>query len=76
MIHSSTVINVQKVSDGIIAVKIRCCGDPSTDSVLSVHELHRPDEEIQKDVEEHRARVEQLHQQAQRAEELINKFRK
>jgi hypothetical protein len=42
-------------------VTVRCCKDKSTDSVLTLHELHRPDSEIDADIADHQARVETLH---------------
>lgn len=69
--HSSTVIRVEEVADGHLAVTVQCCGDPKTDSVLTIHELHRLDEEILKDIETHKARVEQLHAHKVRAKELM-----
>ena len=72
--HQSAIIKVHEPADGILAVTVRCCGDPKTDSVLSIHELHRTDEEIRKDIADHQARVEKLHADKLRAKELMGKL--
>lgn len=59
--HKAEVIKVEPVGDGHLAVRARCCGDATSDSVLTLLELHRPDEEIDRDVAEHLARIEKLH---------------
>jgi hypothetical protein len=69
--HQSAIIRVHEPADGILAVTVRCCEDPKTDSVLSIHELHRSDSDILKDIEVHKARVEQLHAHKARAKELM-----
>jgi len=61
MSHQATIIKVYVLADGILGVRVRCCGDESTESVLSLHELHRADEEIDEDIQAHLARVEKLH---------------
>lgn len=62
MPHSSSIVNVHEAADGILSVTIRCCGDPKTDSVVSIHELARSEEEIDQDVAVHRSRVEKMHE--------------
>ena len=74
MKHTSQIVQVSKPVSGLLAVTIRCCDDPKTDSVLTIHELHRPDEEIQADIEAHKARVEQLHAHDHRADSLMAKL--
>jgi hypothetical protein len=59
--HKAEVIDVQVAGDGHLAVKIRCCGDEQTDSVLTIVELQRADEEVDADIAAHVARVEKLH---------------
>jgi hypothetical protein len=46
MSHKAKIVKVEEVADGILSVKARCCGNKTTDSVLSLHELGRTDEEI------------------------------
>lgn len=59
--HVSAIVKIEEPADGLLAVTVRCCGDPITDSVLTLHELSRPDAEIDADIAQHRARVEKLH---------------
>lgn len=61
MTHSSRIIKVEPVGDGLLAVTVRCCKDSSTDSVLTLHELHREDAAIDVDIQTHQARIEKLH---------------
>ncbi len=72
MAHSASIVRVHEPADGILAVTVRCCGDPKTDSVLSIHALHREDAEILKDIQAHKARVEHLHAHKARAKELMS----
>jgi hypothetical protein len=67
MPHKSVVVRVEEPADGLLAVTIRCCGDPKTDSVLTIHELHRSEAEIDKDIADYQARVEKLHEAKARA---------
>lgn len=71
MAHTSVIIKVTEPADGLLAIHVRCCGDPTTDSVLTLHELHRSDEEIDADIARHQARVENLHAQKIRAKEHL-----
>lgn len=61
MAHKAEVIEVREPADGILAVRVRCCGDESSDSVLTLHELHRSTDEIDADIQKHLDRVEKLH---------------
>lgn len=61
MPHKSAILKIDEPGDGVLAVTIRCCGDPKTDSVLTIHELHREEAAIDKDIADHQARVEKLH---------------
>jgi hypothetical protein len=69
--HTSAIIQITEPVDGLLAVTVRCCGDPKTDSVLTLHELHRSDEEIDADIATHQARVENLHAAKIRAKEHL-----
>jgi hypothetical protein len=71
MSHSTRIVQVSKPASGLLAVTIRCCDDPTTDSVLTIHQLHRSDEDIQKDIDAHKARVEELHAHDGRADDLM-----
>jgi hypothetical protein len=74
MSHKAKIVNVEEVADGILAVKARCCGNKTTDSVLSLHELGRADEEIDADIQQHLARVQQLHADRDRAKQHVERL--
>ena len=76
MSHKSDLISVEETGDGHLAVRVRCCGDPSTDSVLTLQGLHRDDADIDKDIQEHHARVEGLHHARTRAKQHIERLLK
>lgn len=61
MSHKAEVVKVVEVADGILAVHARCCGDVSTESVLTLNELHRDEAAIDADVAAHLAKLEKLH---------------
>lgn len=61
MDHKAQIVKVEAVGDGLLAVHARCCGDASTESVLTLHEIHRDDAAIDADIAAHLARVEKLH---------------
>lgn len=74
MSHQAKIVSVTAVADGILAVRVRCCGDHSTDSVLSLHEIHRPTEELEADIQKHCAKVETTHANRERAREHIERL--
>lgn len=76
MPHQSEIVHVAAASDGAIAVRVRCCGDQTTDSVLTIFELHRDNSEIDKDIAAHQARVEKLHEARSRAIEHMERLKK
>lgn len=72
--HSSTIIKVHEPADGILAVTVRCCGDPKTDSVHTIHQLSRSKEVIKQEIAAHQAKVEQLHADKASAIELMKEL--
>lgn len=74
MAHVSKVVKVVPRRDGHLAVTIRCCEDPETDSVLTLHELQREDAAIDSDIQQHQARVEKLHGDSQRAFDHVQRL--
>lgn len=76
MSHKAVVTKVYILADGILGVRARCCADESTESVLSLHELHRPDEEIDRDIQQHLAHIEKLHADRDRAKAHIERLMK
>jgi len=74
--HKTQVIEVSPAGDGHLAVRVRCCGDRLTDSVLTLLEIHRSEEEIDKDIAAHMARVEKLHAARDHAQRHIERLLK
>jgi hypothetical protein len=74
--HKAEVLKVEVAGDGMLAVRARCCKDASTESVLTVMELHRPDEAIDADVQRHLARIEKLHAARDHARRHIERLLK
>jgi hypothetical protein len=68
MEHRTEVIDVQHLADTMIAVKLRCCGDESTDSV---HTIEVSGEQSEPDLwawlEGCHARVRELHTKREKA---------
>ncbi|HLW79107.1 MAG TPA: hypothetical protein VKU44_05850 [Terriglobia bacterium] len=64
-------MEVVEASDGALAVRARCCDDESTESVLTVYQLARTNEEIDAEVAEHLARVAGQHADRERAKAHI-----
>ena len=61
MSHKAEIVDVQHGADGHLAVRIRCCGDESTDSIHTIYELHRLDAELDANVQKCLEAVEKLH---------------
>lgn len=59
--HKAVILSVEPAGDGHLTVRARCCGDASTESVLTLLELQRPAEAIDQDVADHLARIEKMH---------------
>lgn len=74
MPHQAKIVKVEAVADGVLMVKARCCSDPTTDSVLTIHKLEREDAAIDADVQNHLARVEKLHSDRDRAKAHIERL--
>lgn len=72
--HKAEVLKVEAVGDGHLAVRVRCCQDPKSDSILTVMELHRPDEAIDADIAAHLARVEKKHAARDHAQRHIERL--
>lgn len=72
--HKAAVVHVEAVADNILGVHARCCDDPTSESVLTVNELDRADEEIDQEVQEHLARVERLHAARDHAKRHIERL--
>lgn len=67
--HSVTAVKVERISNGAIAVHLRCCGNPSTDHPHTMYRLHLSDTatidkklaEAAKDVADQHASVNAAH---------------
>lgn len=61
--HKAKHIEIKQLSDGAIAVKTRCCDDPSTDSWITVYvKPESTEEELQLSLDTHAAKIENQHE--------------
>lgn len=74
MTHQAKVVKVIEAGDGLLAVHARCCGDATTESVLTLHELHRGEAQIDADIAAHLTRIEKLHDARDRAKAHIERL--
>lgn len=73
MSHEAKQIYVKHESDGAIAVLMRCCGDPSTDSWHTIYvQAETTDQEIQDCIAYAKMRCEAQHGARERARAIIN----
>lgn len=60
--HTTEIVEEKQISDEMIAIKIRCCGNPKTDSVLTIAYAHKlSPEEIDKMIDAHHDCVREKH---------------
>jgi hypothetical protein len=72
MPHTTEIVEVVPLSDGQHAIRVRCCGEPSTDSALTVDSLlTKTPELLQSEIAAHRQRVADLHEAHLRAGEHL-----
>lgn len=74
--HKAAVIKVEAGGQGHLAVRVRCCGDATSESVLTLMELHRTDEELDADIAAHLAQVEKQHAARDHAQRHIARLSK
>lgn len=74
--HQARAVEIVEPADGLLAVRVRCCNDPASDSWLTIHGLDRADEEIDKDIAAHQVKVATLHHHKQRAKEHLARLAK
>jgi hypothetical protein len=60
MEHTTEIIELQELNDGMIAYRFRCCGDPKTDSYQTLS-VTLDDETHDATVERHHQRIRELH---------------
>ena len=62
IVHTPVITLIERISDGAVRVCVRCCNDPSTDSMYT--EYFAPDTDftqVQTNIEAHKTRVANLH---------------
>jgi len=75
MTHTTKIVEKKIVSNGAIAVRVRCCDDSSTDSVTTIYiKPSMTEKEIVDLVQNHHAYVSRQHETLLRAAELISKL--
>jgi hypothetical protein len=76
MEHKTEVVEVQHVADTLIAVRLRCCGDESTDSVHTIEvsgDLAQA--ALQAWLDGRHAAVQGLHDKREAAKNFFNKLK-
>lgn len=71
MAHTAVVVETKTLGNGKIAFRLRCCGDPATDSWATLH--MRPGVDVGKRKAEEIARVEAEHEAILLAEQELAK---
>jgi hypothetical protein len=60
MEHTTKIVRTQQMSDEALAITIRCCGNPKTDSVLTIYDVGKlSPSQLEADVDKHHDRVSQ-----------------
>jgi hypothetical protein len=71
--HNPEIISIEPLSDGAITICVRCCGDPSTDSIHKQHFTADTDlAEVQTKIEAHKTRVADLHAANQKIKDFLS----
>lgn len=76
MLHEPKIVDIQELAGGLLAVRARCCDDETTDSVLTLGELHRTEAEIDANIAAHLAKIATLHQATEHAKAHIERLMK
>jgi hypothetical protein len=72
----STTVDVQHVSDTMLAVKLRCCGDTSTDSVHTIEVSGSLAEaDLQAWLAARHTRVQSLHEKSTKAQAFFENLK-
>jgi len=73
MAHQAKIVGEPtELSDGAISVRVRCCDDPDTDSVITIYGLHElSTDDVIRHVRDHQANVEIKHVAKQRGKAAI-----
>jgi hypothetical protein len=74
MAHKTEVIKA-KETDSAIAITIRCCDDPQTDSALTVYGVHKiTPEQLEIEVNNHHDRVAAKHEAMGKMKDALSKL--
>ncbi len=77
MEHKTEVVEVQHVSDTMIAVRLRCCGDESTDSVHTIEVSGEHTEaDLQAWLDGRHVHVQGMHDKRETAKAFLKKLTK
>jgi hypothetical protein len=58
MNHTTQIIRTEQLSDEALGITIRCCGDPLTDSALTIYGVGKlSSEQMANDIDKHHDRV-------------------
>lgn len=75
MTHTTKIVEKKILSDGAIAVRVRCCGDSSTDSVTTIYiKPSTTEKEVGDLMQKHHDHVSKQHEALLRALELVSKI--
>ena len=56
--HITEIVKTEQVSDEGVAVTVRCCSNPKTDSTVTIYGVHNLSaEQLQEQVDKHHSRV-------------------
>lgn len=73
--HTPEIIKTEQVANGIVRFVARCCGDPSTDSVLTIHVRHdSTEEEVEADIKLTLDRVSKEHAAVAHVHRILAKY--
>lgn len=72
MPHTPEIIHIEALTDGAVSVRVRCCGDPLTDSIHKQHFTAETDlADVRAKIETHKTRVADLHAANQKITEFL-----
>ena len=73
--HKTEIVGSKQLSDDSLAFTIRCCGNPKTDSVLTIYGVAKMSaDQLMQDVHKHHDRVAQKCQGMETGKKLLAAF--
>jgi hypothetical protein len=73
MTHTTEIISTKQLSDEAVSVRVRCCGNPATDSVLTIYGIQKLSaDQLTADINKHHDRVATKCQGMQSGRQLLN----